>query len=243
MFTPIGFFAPPTAADGIPTADLATYFYSANQTTIFTDQSGNGNDGTEVVVGSGGYSAITHYSTSTPYWELTSTNPTLETRYIDTGVQMGDKRDTDKFTYVVIFSLNILTVSQRLWRCDNGFNRLINGNTNRSSYYFAVPSRTNEGPANALINTSPLSLSTWYMFFVSLDGAGTYSLYDGSGLIDSDSFGEANLSTNIRIGADTLSSTTANDYKLAAHAYYDGIELNATQRTDLYNYYNAIYSF
>ena len=51
------------------------------------------------------------------------------------------------------------------------------------------------------------------------------------------------ITNTINIGFNGLASTTVNRQKIAAWGWANGYALSGTDRTDLFDYYDAIYSF
>lgn len=246
MFTPTGYFAPTTApGPNLPSVvNQFDFFYDAGSSTTWDDQSGNGNNGTVVNVGSGGTSTITHIGGATPYWEFRSPSPTVEMKYLETGVAPGALGTTTSFAYVCVFKDPDLTVNATLfWSLDTSFD-LITSGTSRTDNKIFVNLRGG-GFNNQMKSFSAISQNTWTMMIFMWDTSDTARrLYVNNALSDSESnINSLDLTDTINIGVPLLNSSTVNDQDIAAAGWVSGYALTAQDRQDLYDYYNNIYSF
>jgi hypothetical protein len=244
MFTPIGFFAAEEAG-GLPAVvQNFDVFYSADQTTTFTDQTANGNNGTVSVAGSGGTSAITHVGGATPYWDFTAPNPTTEQSYVETNVAPGALSDNTAFSIFVVFQDPDLTVNNTLYYAvDGGTDQMSMGTSRTTDKIFA---NLRGGSNKQILSTTILSENTWYMAIITYGGniaTDIYQLTLNNEARGGDTPTTLDITNTIKIGFTGLSSTTVNRQKIAAWGWASGYELSSTDRTDLFNYYDASYSF
>lgn len=245
MFTPIGFFAP-TGGGGLPAVvQDFIFFYSADQGSLWTDQSGNGNDGTENVHGSGGTSAITYNAGVAPFWEFTAPNPTSEQRYVNTGIAPGVQGD---FTLFVVFQDTDTSDNAPLLQAVDGGTDQLSIGTSRSTVTVFSNIRGTTVVSN--LSLSPyISQDTWFSAVsrqsVSSNTSTILVNNINRVLNPATNVGTAtniDISTNYTIGALGLSGTTAANMKIAAVGAAHK-RLNDTELTELYDYYDAIYSF
>lgn len=221
------------------------FFYSADQGSSWTDQSGNGNNGTENVYGSGGTSAITYNAGVAPFWEFTAPNPTSEQSYVDTNVSPGAQGD---FTMFVVFQDTNNSVNAPLLQAVDGGTDQLSIGTSRSTVTIFSNIRGTSNVGN--LSVSPyISQDTWF----SAVSRQSISSNTSTILVNNinrtlNAGGAAGTATNIDISANftvgrgLTSSTTVSSMKIAAvGAAYK--RLNDSELTELYDYYDAIYSF
>ena len=243
MFTPIGFFAgtavlPPFISD-------ASVYYSADQNTDWTDLTTNGNDGTIGTLGSGGGASIDHVGGATPYWDFKAPNPSTEQKFLDTNYA---KTTSGDYSIMVVFSLpNVSTVNvQGLGGITTpGGNVSLNFGQNTTQRWYH--SDRGASSANNLFTYAGTTLSdnTWYMGVVVGDSTGIY-LYTNNVLDGSDTSNGVTYqsSETLVLGRDiSLVATYENNMDIAAYAFFDGVALDTSQRAELFDYYNSIYSF
>jgi len=245
MFTPIGFFAPAGGGGGLPSwVQNFDIFYSADQSTTWSDQSGNGNDGTESVVGSGGTSAITHVGGATPYWDFTAPSPSSEQSYLETNISIGNLSDNVPFSIFVIFQDPDLAANATFFSAlDTGTDTITMG-TSRSNDKIFVNLRG--GVNKQILSTTVLSEDTWYMGIVTYAGNPASDIYQLT--LNNEARGGTTPTTldvtdTIRIGNDGLSTTTTNNQRIAAWGWANGYELSTQDRQDIFDYYSNIYTF
>ena len=241
MFTPIGFFAGTAVLP--PLVTEASVYYSADQNTDWTDLTINGNDGTEVIVGSGGGASITHTAGATPYWQFTTTDPLTERPHLDTGFGFSSGGD---YSIMVVFSIDDLT---NQWQGFGGYadpsgNPLFGVSQNLTGKWFHFDRGASSGNNLFTYADTALSEDTFYMGIVVGDSTGihlyTNNVLDGEDTSNGVTYANAQSLTLGRNGG--LISGYKNQGKIAAWAFFDGVALNATQRTELFDYYDEIYS-
>ncbi len=230
---------------GPPLLSEASVFYSADQNTDWTDLTTNGNDGTEVTVGSGGGSSITHIGGATPYWQFTTTDPLTERPHLDTGYGLSGGQP---WTVMVVVSFDDLTNN---WQGVGGYadpdgNELFGFNQNLTEKWFVQNRGTNSGDNLFTYDDveGVLSEDTWYMLLVVGDSSGIH-LYTNNVTGTSDTSNAATYANaeNITLGRDgALISGYKNQGKIASWAIFEKA-LSSAERTELFDYYNAIYSF
>ena len=226
---------------GLPWASNYTIFYSADQSTDFTDQSGNGNNGTVSTAGSGGSSSVTHTGGASPYWEFLSPSPASENKYIQTSVSPGSIPTNTPFTLTYVGRVSSLSYGVVFWDAIDSGTDVINSGTSRTSNWVFVNARNG---ASADMNSSVVSTNTWYHILVTGDGAGSFELYLNNILDDSVTSIALDVSANITISRNTNSSTFAvANFDLGAWGWAHGHYADSTERTQMYNYYDALYSF
>ena len=242
MFTPIGFFAGTAVLP--PLVTEASVYYSADQNTDWTDLTTNGNDGTVGTLGSGGGAAIDHVAGATPYWQFKAPNPLTEQKFLDTNYAKtvsGDYSVMLVISFSDVTTNNIQGVGGLATPSGNAsFN--IGQNTTQRFYH------GNKG-ANVADNLftygdTILSTDTFYMVTVVGDSSGIY-LYNNNILDGSDTSNGTTYASSetFVLGRDiSLTANYVNNQKVAAYAFFDGVALNATQRTELFDYYDEIYS-
>lgn len=221
------------------------FFYSADQGSSWTDQSGNGNDGTESVIGSGGTSAITYNAGGAPFWEFTAPNPTSEQRYVDTGIAPGLQGDLTLF--VVFQDTDTSDNANLILAFDGGTDQLSIG-TSRSTVTIFSNIRGTSNVSN--LSLAPyIAQDTWFSAVSRQSISSNTStilvnninrtLNPGSGVGTATNI---DVSANYTVGRAILSGTQSSNMKIAA-AGAAHKRLNDTELTELYDYYNAIYSF
>lgn len=243
MFTPIGFFAETAVLP--PLVTEASVYYSADQNTDWTDLSPNGNDGTISALGSGGGASIDHVGGATPYWDFKAPNPLTEQKFLDTNYA---KTTTGDYSVMLVISFSDVTTNNiqgvgGLATPSGNASFNIGQNTTQRFYH------GNKG-ANAADDlfayaATTLSTSTFYMLTVVGDSSGIY-LYLNNVLDGSDTSNGVTYASSetFVLGRDiSLTSGYVNNQDVAAYAFFDGVALDATQRTELFDYYDAIYSF
>ena len=245
MFTPIGFFAAEEAG-GLPAVVQSfDVFYSADQTTTWTDQSGNGNNGTVSVAGSGGTSAVTHVGGATPYWDFTAPNPSSEQSYVETNVAPGALSNNTPFSIFVVFQDPDLSVNNALLTSfDASADQLSMGTSRTTDKIFA--NLRGGGVNKQILSTVTISENTWYMAIITYGGnPGTdiYQLTLNNEPRGGDTPTSLDLSQTLQVGRAITSSTTVNRQRIAAWGWAAGYELSGTDRQDLFDYYGASYTF
>ncbi len=242
MFTPIGFFAGTSVLP--PYSDTATLFYSADRNTDWTDLSPNGNDGTIGTLGSGGSAAIDHVAGATPYWQFKAPNPLTEQKFLDTNYA---KTVSGDYSVILVISLSDVTTNNIQGvggLATPSGNASFNIGQNTTQRFYHGNKGANVADNLFLYGNTILSTDTFYMVTVVGDSSGIY-LYNNNILDGSDtSNGTAYASSETFVlGRDiSLTANYVNNQKVAAYAFFDGVALNATQRTELYDYYNEIYN-
>jgi len=244
MFTPIGFFA---EAGGLPAVIQDFFFYyDAGQGSSWTDQSGNSNDGTESVIGSGGSSSITHYATAAPYWQFLSPQPTTEKPFVQTATAAGNF-GTDSWCMFGVVQLGNLTKNTTIMdgRGTDSPTQLLSLNTSRQEDKFFANLRGTDGTLQQLFSDGIVE-DTWYMVVLQWDsvaGSAKYYLNNVEGGDSSTTSEDFNLDQAFKVGTNTLSSNADADSKIAAVGFAKSKALSSAERTELYDYYNDIYSF
>ena len=239
MFVPIGFYA---AGGGLPSiVQSFEFFYDAGSSTTWDDQSGNGNNGTETVVGSGGTSTITHFAGATPYWEFLAPSPSSEQPYVSTGVAPGNLGSSTQFTLFSVFRDPDLTLNATMmYAQDSGTEQLTLGTSRSDDEIFT--NLRGGGTNRQLKSINAITEDAWTMVVVQFDGT-DYRMYVNNVDKDSDPTTTINISADFKIGIAVLNTTTVNDQDIAATGFMSGQSLTSQDRQDLYDYYNDIYSF
>lgn len=247
MFTPTGFFASAEAPGppGPPNVYLSSdWYYDANMSTTFTDQSGNGNNGSITTAGSGGGSAITHTGGATPYWEFTATNPGSEQKYLDTGYNTGTV--TGSFSLMMIVAdTELLNNAQFLWARDGANDEIFFFTSRSDNTFFA---RTSVGSRFDINPASPVTVSDqlYFVIYVNDKTNEEMQMYINNTLVGTRAMAASyNLSVvdNMSIGLPFVNATTTNEFNVAAAGWWKNYYLDSADRTALYNHYNDIYSF
>ena len=245
MFVPTGYFASAGVTPVLPPLiSDASVYYSADQNTDWTDLTTNGYDGTVGTVGSGGGSSITHNAGAQPYWQFTCTDPTVERKHLDTGYAHSVSSD---YTIMCVVSFDDVTTNN--WQgfaafSDPAGNPSFNIGQNTTQAWYHSDRGASSGNNLFTYAGTTLSTSTWYMVTIVGNSSGIY-LYTNNVLDGSDTSNGVTYvsSETITLGRDaTLVANYKNQGKIAAWAWFDK-ELNSTERTELYDYYNNIYSF
>lgn len=231
----------PTA--GLPSLAKHTGYWDAGSSTTFTDQTTNGWNGTVSVVGSGGTSSVTHVPGGTPYWQFDAPSPTSEQTYIQTAFSFGAMPDTQQWTMWGVFNVPSTAYNSVLWsEVDSGTDALGSG-VSRSTNKLYHNIRNPLLPQSNLVGATNIVPGDWWLYMAVADGS-SYTLYLNNILEDSSTaLIPLDLFTTFYLGFKGLSSNLRNNFKLAAGGWITGNHLDATERTALYNYYNAIYSF
>lgn len=239
MFTPIGFFAP---QGGLPSiVQSFNFFYDAGQSTTWDDQTGNGNNGTETVIGSGGSSSITHVAGATPYWEFLAPSPSSEQPYVSTGVAPGNLGSSTQFTLFSVFKDPRLDLNATLLYAQDSGTEQITLGTSRSDDEIFTNLR-GSGVNRQLKSITAITENAWTMVVVQFDGT-DYRMYVNNVHKDTDPTTTINISADFKIGIAVLNTTTVNNQDIAATGVMLGQSLSAQDRQDLYDYYNDIYTF
>ncbi len=232
--------------DGLPySVRDFLFYYDAGQTTTFTDQSGNSNDGTETVIGSGGSSSITHNAGVAPYWQFLSPSPTVEKPFVQTATAAGNF-GTDSWCQFAIVQLGNLTKNTTILdgRGTDATTQLLSLNTSRQNDEFFANLRGSDGTLQQLFSDGIVE-DTWYFVIMQWDSVeGTIKYYingieGGDSSTTSENF---NLDQAFKVGTNTLSSNADADSKIAAVGFAKSKALSFSERTELYNYYQPTYS-
>ena len=244
MFTPIGFYAETNVLP--PLVDSATVFYSANQNTDWTDLSPNGYNGTESTIGSGGTSAITHVAGGQPYWHFTCPSPMSEQSWLDTGYTINSSLGGTYTMFSIVKFDSVATNFQGIWNADDTgtANQQLTLNQNVTPIFFSVDRGLNSGNNKILIASTAPNTSDWFFLMTVADGSGITFYINNTSEATSGTSTAAGLNQSLRIGRTfSIASNYENKGKIGACGFFAGTALDATQRTELYDYYNAIYSF
>lgn len=242
MITPFGFIQTPSGGGGgLPViTQNFSFFYDAGESTTWDDQSGNGNNGTESTAGSGGSSSITHVAGATPYWQLLAPSPTSEQPYVDSGVAPGNLGDTTEFCMFTVFRDPDLTVNMPLLEAVDGSGDQLSLGTSRTTNKIFCNLRG--GTNRQVVSSNPILENVWHMVVVQFDGV-DYRMYINNVDSGNDPKTTINISANLEVGRNALSSTTVSEGDVAVAGWMTGQSLTSDDRQALYDYYNAIYSF
>ena len=209
-------------------------FYSANASSTFIDKSDSGNDGT--INGT-----ISYTSGATPYWDFTSTN------YVNTGLTPGvinrgtgpGVGDSTPFSIVLLYQAKSTSATSNMFYAFDDPGDKLTVHTNTST----AVAELDGTPTDETINITGITTDTWYLLMVVKDDDyGNYYEAYLNNVFNADSGDnptDMNISNQIRIGSN-IDST--NNFRLAAFGWAKGHFADATERTDIYNYYNSIYS-
>lgn len=237
--TPFSFMA--SAVSGLPTViQNAQWFYDANETTTFTDQSGNGNDGTETTGGSGGGSSITHTVTGNGnYWDFVASNPASEQKYVNTNTNIGGV--TDWSLVAVVANTDNSTNAQFFHAQDGGSDNLVLFTDRSNERIFA---RASDGVRRDLVG-NVMTINQMRMFILTYLSTGpAIYLYENNSLTQTNGNSiSLNITANSNIGLPFANSTTTNEMYVGAMGFFPNYYMDSTDRTELYDYYNNIYSF
>ena len=243
MFTPIGFFAPTGGAPLAPWQSKLTGYFDANQdtgTTTWTDLTGNGNNASYNSVGSGGGASVTHVGGTTPYWEFSSPNPTTEQAKMDTAYVLGGISTTTPWTWWVVNRQSTLSITSNLWRAVDAGDDAWGLGVNAANNMFQNIRAGSSSNLNSIIT---LNSTNFYITVVVADGT-SYKMYTNGFLQDTDTNLLAlDISAVLSVGATFLSNSNQNNFQWAAGGWVVGDYYDSTDLSDIYNYYNAIYSF
>jgi len=243
MFTPIGFFQ---SIDGLPDViQDFVFYYDASKGAVWLDQSGNSNDGTETVIGSGGHSSITHNAGATPYWQFSSTQPTLESPFVETATAAGNF-GTDSWCQFALVQVENLDKNSTFLdgRGNDVTTQLLSLNVSRQTDEFFANIRGGDG-TNQQLFSDTISTDTWYFVILQWDSVeGTIKYYiNGAQVGDSSTTSEDfDLDIPFKIGRNSLSSNSVPDSKVAAIGFAKNKALSFSERTELFDYYDEIYS-
>ena len=229
----------PTA--GLPSLAKHTGYWDAGSSTTFTDQTTNGYNGTVTTVGGGGTSSVTHVAGATPYWQFDAPSSTSEQSYVLSGYSWGAMAAGDQWTWWSVFQAPSLSYNSSLFTAlDSGTDTIGTGvsrNTNR------IYQNVRNGSQSNLAGSTTVTINQWLLVMTVATGT-QYELYLNNGLEATNTSPIAvDVATQMYLGGWFTSSTVRNNFKFAAGGWMKGTSLNATERTDLYNYYDAIYSF
>ena len=235
-----GVWTPATLPDAVSNA---TFFYSANQGPDFTDQSGNGNNGTITTVGSGGVSSLTHTTGRGAYWQLTTSDSTSEQKYVETPVSPGiiNSATTTSWTLAVV---NYQTANAfALMAIDGGGGP--DGISLNVQYDDYMRGAWFGSYTVQVLSSTTYSTDTWYLIASghgpngsSTFGSGTSLWVNNSVVGNTATVNDLNVSDNLRIGFDTLTFSAPNDFKIAAVGWWADYSLTSGDLTAFYNYYN-----
>jgi len=222
-----------------------TFLYDANETTTFTDQSGNGNNGTENIIGS---AAITHNAGAAPYWAFTAPTAASDQGYVSSGIALGNYGITAGFTGFIVFKMTT-TVGNDLstfMRADAGNPELQIYKERNSTDVTSRIASSNFPGTRRDITKATNGYNAWNIVFFYQDmTAGTWNAAMNSGAAFSSTTSNTSADTNnqtITVGREAVSSTAPNIFDIGAV----GIGLDYIGTSDfasIYNYYDAIYSF
>jgi len=243
MFTPIGFFAP--AGGAIPHVDLATVFYDSGETTDFTDQSGNDRNGTESTSAGG---SITHNAGAAPYWHFDRTSDSSRIR-VSSGYTIPNyAMSTYQSTAITVYKKIASTA-------DNTFPWFYSGSPSQNPQWGV--SRALEGHApffrpwaannkNGLNPGSPDLFDDEWKFIV---WRYDYTETDEMEIFVNNSrvaFKSSPVTSGTTQATEALHighGSAFDEWHLGACGFFHGTSLTTDQMTDIYNYYDAIYSF
>lgn len=238
MYTPVGFFA----AGGIPNANLADFFYDANETSTFVDQSGNSRNGT-TSVSSGG--SITHTTSgSFTFWNFDRTSNSSRAR-VDSGYQLSTYSNTTiETTAMVVFRKPTVATTNNTFPFNwatSGFAAEYGVQRNTEG---GAPFYRPWGVANNVVGTTSVSNNAWHIIFyrtsmsqptnklqIWVDNVNTNNDSDNPG-------GTTTPTGNIFIGL----NDQFDNHHIGAIGYFSTL-LSTAQMTELYNYYDALYNF
>lgn len=228
-----------------PLISSASVYYSANRNTDWTDLTTNGNDGTVGTLGSGGGAAIDHVAGATPYWQFKAPNPLTEQKFLDTNYAKTVSGD-----YSVMLVISFSDVTTNNIQGVGGLatpsgNASFNIGQNVTERFYHGNKGANAADDLFAYGDTILSTDTFYMVTVVGDSSGI-RIYNNNTLDGSDTSNGVTYASSetFVLGRDiSLTANYVNNQKVAAYAFFDGVALNATQRTELFDYYNAIYSF
>ena len=242
MFTPIGFFAP--AGGAIPHVDLATVFYDSGETTDFTDQSGNDRNGTESTSAGG---SITHNAGAAPYWHIDRTSDSSRVR-VSSGYTIPNyAQSTYQSTAIAIYKKITSTD-------DNTFVWFYSGSP-QNPQWGVLRQSSNGAPFfkpyslafAGLVPSSPDLFDSNWKFVV-----WRYDYTETANELEIFVNNSRVAFTNSPVTSGTSQATEAlhighgsafDEYHLGACGFFHGTSLSTSQMTDIYNYYDAIYSF
>lgn len=224
-----------TSAPVLPSwAQNYNIFYSANTSSTFIDKSGNANDGT--INGT-----ISYTSGATPYWDFTSSN------YVNTGLAPGvisrgavpGAGDSTPFSIVLLYQAKSTSASSNMFYAYDDTVDKLTVSTGTTSTIAELDGT----PTDETITVTPITTDTWYLLMVVKDNdyGNFYTAYLNNvfSADSGDNPTDMNISNQIRIGSNVGST---NNFRLAAFGWAKGHYADATERTDIYNYYNSIYS-
>lgn len=239
--TPFAFYAAAGAAP-LPTVYTGSqFYYDSNQTSTFTDQTTNGNDGTITVGGSGGGSSITHIaSAGGNYWDFVASNPASEQSYVNTGTNIGS---VTNWSLMIIVADTDLGTNSQFFRASDGGSDNLELFTNRSNNNFFL--RASDGTRRDIQNTAA-TLNQLYFIIGRYDD--TAASEEMEMLINNSSVGTNANAQNIDVTATTYlglnfpNLTTTNEFRLGAVGFWQNYYLTDTDCTNLFDYYAGIYT-
>jgi hypothetical protein len=217
----------------IPLLDSYDFYYDAGKSTTFIDQTTNGNDGTEYT-SPGGSGAITHISGAEPYWNFTvSTKPG---KYVDTGTTLGNVTGAS-YTQVIVVKPVFVDMCYVMFIDGAPSQTYINISDTSGKIQYKTGFTTNLDP------TTSLSASNYYLIITVVDGTNK-SIYINDVLrATNTSLNTGTYTSSMKLGWPLASTNKANAMKICATGIMTDKALDATERTEIYDYYNGIYSF
>ena len=228
--------------------DNGIFFYDASATSDFTDQTANGNDGTVQTAGSSGNAGVTHYDTATPYWDWTNDNDgKTKQAWLDCGSGTGTDGNTQTFSLAFIYKRTKTATNNDTFfvRTQDGSNdnlTVIDRRATNSDKFFRVATGTRYD-----IDFSPNFPTDFTLYYLTSTPT-TYSVYENNTLLGTKSFaGNLNLSANFIWGWNNTYSNPSvireNVYQCGMYFWSYDYEFTSQDRQDIYDHYNAIYSF
>ena len=230
--------APPA---GLPSLAKHTGYWDAGSSTTFTDQTANGYNGTITYTGGGSSATITHNAGATPYWQFSAPSSTSDQAYVLSGYSWGAMADVDEWTWWTVFRTPSTSYNSSLFTAlDSGTDTIGTGVSRSTNRLYQ---NVRNGFQSNLAGSYVVNANQWIMAMTIATGTG-YELYFNN-LVDGINSNPiaVDVTTQMYLGAWFNSSTVQNQFQFAAGGWMKGTSLNATERTDLYNYYDAIYSF
>lgn len=224
-----------------------TVWYDANLDTgvsTWTDQSGNGNNGTLTVVGSGGYSSIAHVPGATPYWAFDTTNGYIEQSYINSGYRPGSLPLTTTWTMWSVWQLStdLGKSAQAIRGVDSGTDTWqLTYNANLTK--FRAQMRNPSLGTKDLAGTTTPNLTDWYFVAAVFDGSEYQVWTNNVKEATRTDVVPVDITDDISIGVDHTSNNTLNRFNMGAVGFSIGDYMTAADINDMYTHYNAIYSF
>ena len=231
------------SAGGLPAViDNFDFFYSADQGSSWTDQSTSGNDGTESSFGTGG--TITYTGGATPYWEFD--DGTTGGRRIDTGWAPGAMGAGTDWSMIMVMANTDSTNNQYPLGYEDAGNDTLQMIAHKNDFFAA--NLYGGGTFGSLCCSGTTTIDQMYIVMIVSTGGSdsTWRLYTNNSLDTSSTTNDLDGTDNFFVGYDFTSLDCSNCYnkmKVAAAGFIKGYALTSTDRTDIYNYYDAIYSF